>query len=203
MSMQSEMPITSFPRPLKSYLHRFLLGSSSAWKCLCWEELGVGLGLCKTCWAERGEPQLISWLGACTWSLAEAVILKLLLHKHSPYQSGLVAQESVTLAPLAEGSKAEHVGARICTEALTLVFLTAWKWMKGKCHPTWRDCCQHTPCSASPTAALLVTANMSNKQSASKSCPASLCCPCSMLQDSQGWLGWRMAEEVKVSSPAE
>lgn len=83
----------------------------------------MGLGLCKTCWVERSEPQLISWLGACTWSLAEAVILKLLLHEHSPYQSGLVAQESVTLIPLAEGSKEEHVGARICTHALTPVFL--------------------------------------------------------------------------------
>lgn len=105
MSIQREMPISSFPRPLKPNLQRVLsqkflslemplLGGVRGW---------TGSGL--TCWAEWGEPQRISWLGARTWSLAEAVILKLLLHKHNPHQSGLVAQESVTPIPLAEGSE--------------------------------------------------------------------------------------------------
>lgn len=90
-----------------------LLGGVRGW---------TGSGL--TCWAEWGEPQLVSWLGACTWSLAEGIILKLLLHKHNPYQSGLVAQESVTLIPLAEGSEGRACRSTQCTHALTLVFFT-------------------------------------------------------------------------------
>lgn len=165
MSIQSETSITSFRRPLESNLHRFLCRSSLAWKCLCWEEWEIGLGLCKTCWVEQGESQLISWLGACTWSSAEAVILKLLLHKHNPYQSGLVAQESVTLLPLAEGSKERACRCmylHTCIHTRVLYSLKIQK-MKGKRHPTWRDRCQHSPCSAGPAVALLVTANPSKQ----------------------------------------
>lgn len=60
----------------------------------CWWEQEVGWDLHNACWMQCGEPKLISWpIQAHAWVLARLVTLQLLLHKHSPYWSGLVAQK--------------------------------------------------------------------------------------------------------------